>query len=197
MERSGEQRDKHFPVFVHDNAFRRLFCPPRRLVEPYIRTSQTAADLGCGPGFFTLALAELAGPEGKVYAVDSDVRAVHELEKKAAERGIRTIEAHARSASDLSFIRDASVDFVLCHGLLCSMVPKDHEAAVSEIKRVLKQEGMAYLSVAKGPWSYVDRAEWERILEGFAVVRRSDGCSVLSDRWAVVTPKKRRYPLRP
>ena len=31
---------------------------------------KTVADLGCGPGFFTLPLAELVGPTGQVYAVD-------------------------------------------------------------------------------------------------------------------------------
>ncbi len=37
------------------------------------------ADLGAGTGAFTLALAELLGPEGVVYAVDRDGRALREL----------------------------------------------------------------------------------------------------------------------
>jgi predicted RNA methylase len=41
------------------------------------------ADLGCGLGYFTLALAEFVGPEGRVYAVDSDGKAIRALEKKA------------------------------------------------------------------------------------------------------------------
>jgi ubiquinone/menaquinone biosynthesis C-methylase UbiE len=69
------------------------------------------------------------------------------------------VEAHASSASDLSFIEDESVDFILANGLLCAMAPKYHELAVSEMKRILKPKGQAYLSVAKSWSSYVDKAE--------------------------------------
>ena len=34
-------------------------------------------------GYYTLALAEFVGPEGRVYAVDSDGKAIRALEKKA------------------------------------------------------------------------------------------------------------------
>ena len=190
MAKSKEKGDKRFPIFANDNPLRRLFVPPRRLIGPYAGKGQTAADLGCGPGFYTVPLAELVGPEGKVYAVDVDERAVRELERKAAERGCRNIEAHASSASNLSFIKDASVDFALCHGLLCSMAPRQHEAAVSEIKRILKPGGLAYISVARGPWSYMGKKEWEEILAGFEVKRRSDGLPAISDRWAVVSRKQ-------
>ncbi|HRQ37661.1 MAG TPA: class I SAM-dependent methyltransferase [Chloroflexota bacterium] len=39
------------------------------------------ADLGAGEGAFTLALAELIGPSGTIYAVDRDGRALQSLEK--------------------------------------------------------------------------------------------------------------------
>ncbi len=67
---------------------------------------------------YTLALAELVGPEGKVYAVDLGKKCIRALEKKADKGGYHNIEAHASSASDVSFIKDRSVDFVLANGLL-------------------------------------------------------------------------------
>ncbi len=97
---------------------RRLFEPPQRLIGPYVKNGQVVADLGCGSGYYTIALAELVGPEGKVYAVDLGKKCIRALEKKADKGGYHNIEAHASSASDVSFIKDRSVDFVLANGLL-------------------------------------------------------------------------------
>ena len=184
-----EKRDKHFSLFVHDNPFRRMFSNPNEFC-PYVIKSQVVADLGCGPGFYSLGLAECVGPEGRVYAVDSDEKAIRALEKRADKCGYHNIEARVSSASDLGFIKDGSVDFVLANGLLCSMAPQYHEPAVNEIKRILKPKGPAYLSAARGFYSYVNKAEWERILEGFKVERRGDGFSWIADRWAVVSTKQ-------
>jgi hypothetical protein len=38
----------------------------------------------------------------------------------------------------------------------------------------------------------MNKAEWERILEGFKVERRDDGFSWIADRWAVVSTKQAR-----
>jgi hypothetical protein len=53
-----------------------------------------------------------------VYVVDLDEKQILALKKKVDRGGYRTIEAHATSAADLSFIEDGSVDFVLANGLL-------------------------------------------------------------------------------
>ena len=155
------------PAFL--DPIRRLFEPPRKLIEPYVKNGQVVADLGCGSGYYTLALAKLVGPKGKVYAVDLGKNCIRALEQRTPKGGYRNIEAYASSASDVSFIKDRSVDFVLANGLLCSM--SDHrQLAVNEIKRILKPKGQAYLSLGAGrPFGFVDQAEWENILEGFKV----------------------------
>jgi len=75
MTTSKEKQDKHFPLFAHDNLFRRLFSNPKKFCR-YVTTGQVVADLGCGPGYYTLALAECVGLEGRTYAVDSDEKAI-------------------------------------------------------------------------------------------------------------------------
>ncbi len=44
------------------------------------------ADLGSGSGAFTLALADLIGPAGRIYAVDKDRRALQELTRRFRAR---------------------------------------------------------------------------------------------------------------
>lgn len=184
MTQSTTKKDKHFPLFAHDNVFRRLFGNPRKYCA-YAGQGKTVADLGCGPGFYTFALAESIGSRGQVYAVDSDAKAIQAVESKATRRGYNNIEAHVSSAADLGFIKDSSVDFVLADGLLCSMAPQDHASTISEIKRVLRPGGKAFLTAAKGSMSYMEKAEWDRMLEGFKVEQKGDG-SWFEDRWAIV-----------
>ncbi len=96
----------------------RIFEPPKRLIEPYVKNGHVATDLGCALGYYTFALADSVGPEGKVYAVDFNKKSIRALEKKVEKGGYRNIESHVSSAADLSFIKDRSVDFVLANGLL-------------------------------------------------------------------------------
>ncbi len=165
--------------------FARRFENPKKRVEPYVKKGQVAADLGCNKGFYTLALAERVGPEGKVYAVDLKESFVRETEKKAKEQGYDNIEFHASSASDLNFIKDESVDFVLANGLLCNM-PEYRQLAVREIKRVLKPAGRAYLSLGTyAPLTFVSRAEWKKILRGFKIEQKGG----LIQPWALVSKR--------
>ncbi|TFH43225.1 MAG: class I SAM-dependent methyltransferase [ANME-2 cluster archaeon] len=141
-----------------------------RKIRPYVKEGQTAADLGCGWGFYSIALADIVGPEGMVYSVDLSKNTIGSVRKKAEEGGYRNIEAITSTAADLSFIKDKSVDFVFANGLLCSMA-NDRQMAVSEIKRIIKPKGHAYLSLGSPPpFGFVDEAEWQGILEEFKVV---------------------------
>ena len=171
---------------INLNPIRRLFGNPQEHVEPYVKNGQVVVDLGCNTGYYTLALAECVGPEGRVYAVDLNEKAVRSLEKKADMFGYRNIEVYASSAADLSFIKDSSIDFVLANGLLCVM-SANRESAVNEIKRILKPNGKAYLSLGSPPpLGHVNRTEWEKILEGFIVERRGG----FLQKWALVSAKR-------
>ncbi len=179
------KKDKHFPTFVMSNFVRKLFEKPDKhniFVEP----NQVVADLGCGPGYFTLSMAGKTGPQGCVYAVDSDEKVIRAVEKKAAKRSLANIEAHTSSAADLEFIADASVDFVLADGLLCCVAPQEHNGTVNEIKRILKPTGRAYLLTERSRMSYVDDREWENILKEFKVEERNIA-PYRAFRWALVS----------
>jgi SAM-dependent methyltransferase len=153
-----------------------------RRIAAYVQKGQVAADIGCGWGYHSFALADMVGPRGRIFAVDLARKCVLAIKNKAEKRGCRVVEAHESTAADLSFIKNGTVDFVFANGLLCSMAV-DRPSGVAEIKRILKPAGRAYLSLgAAPPWGYVDRAEWSQILEGFHV---HEG-GAYEERWAIV-----------
>lgn len=187
MPRSETKRAAHWlfsrrgPAFL-ERVFR-LGDKSVRRVSAYLQKGQVAADIGCGWGHFSFALADLVGPQGKVYAVDLARKCTYAIKHKAEKRGCRVIKAYCSSAADLHFIQAESIDLVFANGLLCSMA-MDRPAAVAEIKRILKPMGKAYLSLgATPPWGYVDQAEWSQILEGFQV---QEG-GTYKERWAIVS----------
>jgi len=65
-----------------DNLFRRLLQNPVKILAPYLNEGMTALDLGCGPGFFTIPMAEMVGESGRVIAVDLQDGMLKKLGKK-------------------------------------------------------------------------------------------------------------------
>jgi SAM-dependent methyltransferase len=57
-----------------------------RLIAPGV-SGRVWADLGAGRGTFTIALATMLGPSGRVYAVERDASAIDALERLARRRG--------------------------------------------------------------------------------------------------------------
>ncbi len=154
-------------------------------ISPFIQKGQVVADLGCGWGQDAVRLAGLVGPTGKVYAVDLGKNAIQSIKKEVEKNGLHNIYAHVASAACLDFIQDASIDFVFTNGLLCSMAV-DRSLAVSEIKRILKPNGMAYLSLGMpAPFGYVNQAEWEQIVGGFTLMKGGS----YKELWALVKVK--------
>jgi len=171
-------RSKRGPAFLAPLLFLLGF-------ETHIAPGQVVADIGCGWGHYSFQLAEQVGATGKVYAVDLAEKCIRKIQRKAEKRGFQNVTAVTSSAAELGFIPDQSVDVVFANGLLCSMAC-DRSAAVSEIQRILKPDGVAYLSLgAQPPMGYVDENEWNEILAKFEVI--SGGS--FSDMWVLVKQK--------
>lgn len=65
-----------------------------------VKEGQTVADIGCGNGFYTLQLAKLVGPQGRVYAVDIQPEMLELLNERAAQAGIKNIELILSTPAD-------------------------------------------------------------------------------------------------
>jgi SAM-dependent methyltransferase len=74
------------------------------------------ADVGAGGGDVSVALAEMVGRDGRVYAVDSDPLARDEVARAAAAAAAAQVIALTQAGEDLSLPED--VDLAFCRFLL-------------------------------------------------------------------------------
>jgi len=56
-----------------------------------LRRGQVVADIGAGPGYFTLRMARAVGPGGHVYAVDAEPQVLEVLRQRVRAAGARNV----------------------------------------------------------------------------------------------------------
>jgi ubiquinone/menaquinone biosynthesis C-methylase UbiE len=150
---------------------RKLFQNPRKILGPYVNKGMKVVDIGCAMGFFSLPLAEMVGPKGKVICVDIQERMIRSLEKRARKAGlsgrIKTLVCHDDSLG-LDGIKE-EIDFALA----CAVVHEvpDSTGFFSEIYKVLKPTGRLLVAEPNGRVSEEDFEKTVSIAEqnGFTV----------------------------
>ena len=66
---------------------------PNQILEKLaLQQRQKVADVGSGGGYFTLRFAEAVGPQGRVYAVETDLAKLEFIEQSAKEKGLINVE---------------------------------------------------------------------------------------------------------
>jgi ubiquinone/menaquinone biosynthesis C-methylase UbiE len=153
---------------------RRWRQDPRGLLAPYVRAGMTALEPGPGMGFFTLELARLVGPTGRVVAVDVQSRMLDRLRRRAARAGVGERVQARRSEADSMGLTDlaASVDFTLAFAVLHEMP----SAAVFFAEAAAASRPGALLLLAE-PSGHVTQSEfddelWAAAVSGFVLLDR-------------------------
>ncbi len=107
-----------------------------------VRPGHRVLDVGAGPGFASLDLAQLVGPTGSVLGIDESEPFIAFANDQARARHLDHARFAVADAAQLDTIKDlepASIDFAYCRWLLC-FVPEP-QAVVAAIARVLKPGG--------------------------------------------------------
>lgn len=100
---------------------RRLFQDPHRILAPYVRPGMTVLEPGPAMGFFTLELARLVGPAGRVLAVDLEPRMIARLQRRAKRAGLLDrIDARVVPADTMQ-VAAASIDLVFAFAVVHEM----------------------------------------------------------------------------
>ena len=85
-----------------------------------LREGWRCVDVGAGGGDVSVALAELVGRDGRVYAVDSDPRARDEVARAAAAHGSAQVIGITQTGEDLTL--PEPVDLAFCRFVLMHVV---------------------------------------------------------------------------
>ena len=81
---------------------RRWFEDPDRILGPIVRPGDLALDIGCALGFFTLPLARLVGPQGRVICVDVQQDMLTGLQRRLHKKGLDArVEARLCAETEL------------------------------------------------------------------------------------------------
>lgn len=110
-----------------------------------LRSGHTVVDLGCGPGLFSMAAAEVVGPTGVVYAVETEQKMLDVVDRRASELGLANIKS-CLSAGDRLPLDDAISDFTIA--ALVVHFRDGFEARVDmvrDVARVTKPDGRVLL----------------------------------------------------
>ncbi len=116
------------------------FLTPEHLVrELFCKPSDRVADIGCGTGVYTIALAHDVGVTGQVYAVDVHREALHTLAGTLDKRGIVNVEMIWADVEKEIPIDAYSLDAVVLSNVLFQFDKIDK--AIINIARLIKPEG--------------------------------------------------------
>ena len=113
-----------------------------------LKEGQAVLDFGCNEGNYAKAAARVAGPSGKVYALDKDRKALNKLKRKAGEENLGNIECLCGSEDGEIPVAARSVDVVLLYDVLHRGYFPDAQqrsAVLRNIHRVLKPGGVLSL----------------------------------------------------
>lgn len=117
-------------------------------------------EIGVGTGYYSLDLAEWVAPEGTLELFDLQRKFLDHVLRAAGDRGLTNLVASEGDATDLPYA-DASVDAVVLTAVL-GEIP-DGDAALREVRRVLKPDGRLVVGELFGDPHFTTRASLERM----------------------------------
>lgn len=164
----GEERERELP-------------PETFLINHGLKEGMVFADIGCGPGFFSIPAAKIVGNKGTVFAVDLQEEMLEEIKKRTVSQNIFFLKSEENTIP----IEDKKTDLLLLAFVLHEAV--DKVAFLKQLRRIIKEGGNALIvdwekkEEERGPpfQERLERSEAVRLIEetGFTVEKISSLCN--------------------
>lgn len=135
---------------------RKLFQNPKKILGPYVERGMKVLDIGCAMGFFSLPMAEMVGPGGRVICIDVQEKMIDTLTKRTKKTGmsdnmvVRVCSSESLCLEEYKEQIDFANAFAVVHE-----VP-DAVNFFSEVYATLKPGGRLLVAEPKGHVSQED-----------------------------------------
>lgn len=124
------------------SGFRKLVQNPAKILKGYVKEGMTVLDWGCGPGYFSIPMARMAGPDGKVIAADVQEGMLEVLRKNKEYEEVKSrLILHKCEASAIGLERE--FDLILVFYVFHEM--PDPKGFFREVMAHLKRDGILIL----------------------------------------------------
>jgi len=118
-----------------DSPERRKILPPEEILNKLnVTKGDVFIDIGCGTGYFSIPASKIVGPNGKVFALDTSIEMINELNDSISENKIKNITVMQFQKYKIP-LPDATGTFALASSVLHEV--KDGKKLLMEIYRVL------------------------------------------------------------
>ncbi len=122
---------------------RDVFYPPKYILKDVgISPGVCVLDFGCGPGSYSIAIAELLAGTGKVFALDIHQLAIKKVNQTAQKKKLANIKTILSDCA--TGLPSNSVDIVLLYYIFNDL--KEPGRVLHELYRVLKPQGILSFS---------------------------------------------------
>ena len=133
----------------------------------------TVLDLGCGMGYFTIALAKMVGAKGRVVAADLQEKMLEIMKRRAQSQGLLDrIQPVLAKPGEIGVTE--KVDLALAMWMVHEVPSNNKEQFLGQIKSCLKDEGKFLVAEPK---MHVKKNQFQTFLEladrvGFKEIER-------------------------
>lgn len=134
----------HFLANIIDNPLRRAIQPPRETaIHHGLKKGMKVLEVGPGNGRYTIAAANVVGPEGKIVTIDIEKKMIERVKNRVKKENITNVIAEVADVYKLPY-EDLYFDVIYMIAVI-NEIP-NQKSAFKEFNRVLKDDGLLVFS---------------------------------------------------